>query len=49
MSNFKFKEVSPDWHYNKFNEPSNELEHIGLIEIGKDTSDKVTNIKEYSD
>ena len=43
-SKFKFDEVSPDWHYNKFNRPSDELEHIDSIEIGEGTLKKVNTI-----
>ena len=51
MSNFKFKEVSPGWHYDKFNEPSNELQYINSIKIGDGTLNKVNNIisKPYSE
>ena len=43
-SKFKFKKVSPDWHYNKFEEPSNELEKVDRLYIHDDTLQTVNNI-----
>ena len=44
MWKFKFEEVSPDWHYDKFAKPGNELEYIGSINNNDTTLKVVDNI-----